>query len=649
MTTISSPAGFFWNDATTPETATDLQSVLTDLQISGAAAEAAASAASTSATAAASAATSATSAASSAVTAVNSAVTSAEATISASVTSATTALSTATATATSAASAASSSASTAATSATTAGTSATAAGTSATAAAASATAAAGSASGASTSATNAATSAASAATSATSASNRVAKAGDSMTGSLFGPQFVQTGTTTPGLQIASTSKLLGNTLVNPSTTSFPTSPDYNSSPLQVKTSIANSTTVVGSNPVAVIWVPTDTATPASGDISGLLVNMAMSTGSSGFRNGINVTMNAAQSGITHADVLPVVGTGTIQVNVGGTDTTQGGSSGIAWGANFVAQALGTATNLSGVVGMELDVVAANGTSMHDKHGLSVIQLPAPSATVAGPQGVIDYAIGVSNGSTAGNPTVTTPAWKNGVLFGMDDGWWPFDTNSAIVHAVPSVDFLTTGTPVGYGVDFIHATFSKYAFRTAGFSVDGSGVTQIGAGVLSPISTGLSIDAKGVIATAVSVAAGGSGYHIGDMLRFGNGGLASITTVSGTTVTSLTVITYPFQVNAAAEPSNPVATTTWSRGTGSGLTVNITWDATRTTLSLNPTGGAVTAGGSVKATGGIAAFGVSPPSSRPSITGSRGSATASVLAQVLTAMAGAGLLIDNTTA
>lgn len=412
-----------------------------------------------------------------------------------------------------------------------------------------------------------------------------------------------------GLTVNNATTLKGQAFLgNGADINFPTSPNYSgTAPLFVKTQLSGTKSIIGMNPISVIWVPVDSAVTSSGNISGLGVNMSMTSGSAGFRNGVNVTMNVNGTGIFDADVLPFVGTGTVQVNVGGVDTTQSGAKGIAWGSNFVAQALGTATNLRGVVGMEIDVVAADGTSMHDKHGISVIQLPAPGATVAGPQGVTDYALGVSNSSNpALSPVITTPAWKAGLLFGLYDGWWPFDTNSAIIQAIPSVDFLTTGMPAGFGIDFIAASFSNSAIRTRGFSVDGSGNTQIGAGVVAPIGTGMSIDASGVIATAAAVSAAGTGYHIGDLIMFDNGGMASVTTVSGTGVTTLTIINYPVEINAAAEPSNPVATTTWSRGTGTGLTLNLTWDASRTTLSLQPSGGPLRGGSGMFAANGSVA-------------------------------------------
>lgn len=53
--------------------------------------------------------------------------------------------------------------------------------------------------------------------------------------------------------------------------------------------------------------------------------------------------------------------------------------------------------------------------------------------------------------------------------------------------------------------------------------------------------------------------------------------------------------------------------------------------------------------SVNDAGGLGVFGVTPPAARPAITGSRGTATATVLASLLTALAATGIITDSTTA
>lgn len=71
-------------------------------------------------------------------------------------------------------------------------------------------------------------------------------------------------------------------------------------------------------------------------------------------------------------------------------------------------------------------------------------------------------------------------------------------------------------------------------------------------------------------------------------------------------------------------------------------------------AISTSGSAVVAGGlsagfAIKAGTGLAAFNQTPPASRPTITGSRGSATAAVLTQLLTALSATGIILDSTTA
>jgi hypothetical protein len=58
-------------------------------------------------------------------------------------------------------------------------------------------------------------------------------------------------------------------------------------------------------------------------------------------------------------------------------------------------------------------------------------------------------------------------------------------------------------------------------------------------------------------------------------------------------------------------------------------------------------GAILGVSTIRALAGIAAFGSSPPASKPNITGSRGSGTATVLEELLQAMQSYGLITDST--
>ena len=67
------------------------------------------------------------------------------------------------------------------------------------------------------------------------------------------------------------------------------------------------------------------------------------------------------------------------------------------------------------------------------------------------------------------------------------------------------------------------------------------------------------------------------------------------------------------------------------------------------IHITNTAGTLSLGGtSMSFTGGFAVWGTTPPSYKPTITGSRSGATATVLEAVLQALQGAGLLTDSTT-
>jgi hypothetical protein len=74
-----------------------------------------------------------------------------------------------------------------------------------------------------------------------------------------------------------------------------------------------------------------------------------------------------------------------------------------------------------------------------------------------------------------------------------------------------------------------------------------------------------------------VAAGGTGYSVGNTISVGNGVVLTVATLTTTAVATVT-ITNPGSIDAAATPpTNPVAQVSTS-GTGTGATFNLTWVA-----------------------------------------------------------------------
>ena len=139
-------------------------------------------------------------------------------------------------------------------------------------------------------------------------------------------------------------------------------------------------------------------------------------------------------------------------NDGGGSGTERGSF---FGLNPVAYAYAAATHIQELAGMEVNVGAQTGSAMVGKVGLSVTQL----ATDAVQGTTTDAAIWVANQSGA-------VGWKDGLLFDATTAA-PF-TSGATVIASRGSNTLTNG------VDFSSFTFTGSAFKSTGFSVDGSG-------------------------------------------------------------------------------------------------------------------------------------------------------------------------------
>jgi hypothetical protein len=198
---------------------------------------------------------------------------------------------------------------------------------------------------------------------------------------------------------------------------------------------------------------------------------------------------------------------------------------------------------------------------------------------------------------------------------------------------------------GFGLDLAYVTFNSYSLRLpGGLTVDGAGVMQLGAGLISSTSNQLRIDAAASVATATTLNAGGANYPTGVIFYFGNGGRGRVLTVDGGgAVLTYNVQQYP-TFNTTSPPAT-LATTVPGAGAGqavlpAGLVLNVTWDATPRSLSLNPSGAATRIGGTV-------GFNNTAPIAKPTVTGAKGSNAA--LASLLAALAAYGLVTDTTTA
>lgn len=149
-------------------------------------------------------------------------------------------------------------------------------------------------------------------------------------------------------------------------------------------------------------------------------------------------------------------------NAGGTSL--GASFGHLWGGLASATLQSGATFWSYCVGMEVDVGVSSGASAAFAQGLKiVIQNHAQAASPTN-----DSLLGMAKTTLSDQP------FANGIMIGMVDGYWPIASNGTMIGTQASV--LATPPPqtAANGVDFSAVTFSGSAFKSTGFSVDGSG-------------------------------------------------------------------------------------------------------------------------------------------------------------------------------
>lgn len=282
----------------------------------------------------------------------------------------------------------------------------------------------------------------------------------------------------------------------------------------------------------------------------------------------------------------------------------------------------TATNYYQVAGGEIDVgIIGAGSSSAIRTGLTIADLSGTAQGFWGDNMLWFY--------TSGN----APAqFRYGIMYG-DSQPWPMDANVGTMFGA-KMSGASAGSKLyltKWGVDLVQVAFPSTGnpydggvLRSNGITIDGAGTIRQGACYHTPGSTGESIDCKGSVGASAATATQGSGYisAANEIFTTQYGGLWSVTTnVSGVPTGT------PIQLSAPAYPSttppaNPVAAISQvPQETGTGLTFNIAWNTTATTLALNPSGGATTVGGSLTAVSYKvgATAGVSCPANTVSLT------------------------------
>jgi hypothetical protein len=154
----------------------------------------------------------------------------------------------------------------------------------------------------------------------------------------------------------------------------------------------------------------------------------------------------------------IAGVVTAQSGDNGSGTGVSTSAGAYFGGGLVAVATNGATNLFNVTGAEFNVAMQTGSSVARK---SLAQFSNRDDDRVQGTGV-DAMLWLYRQAAA------APRWKHGLLFGDPDSLtpFPFDTNSTVMATQPGV--------IGYGIDFSATTVTNAAFKSPGFSVNGTG-------------------------------------------------------------------------------------------------------------------------------------------------------------------------------
>ena len=163
-------------------------------------------------------------------------------------------------------------------------------------------------------------------------------------------------------------------------------------------------------------------------------------------------------------------TATINGTLGGTAGTYAGS---ITGNNTIATLGPNGKYVGGMLGMEIDVAAMAGSSVHYKGGL-LVALQGLDAVESDAAPSIAIGIGLSSDSPA------SPGWSRGISFGSAGGWWPINAGGVMIYADPAA--VAGGPPhtCGTGIDFSAVTFGYAAFVTKGFLINPKGGIDFGA-------------------------------------------------------------------------------------------------------------------------------------------------------------------------
>lgn len=228
-----------------------------------------------------------------------------------------------------------------------------------------------------------------------------------------------------------------------------------------------------------IAVNSDTVDPTTGSgpqgTHGLYVGHTVSAGARGGRTALTGFLN-----ISGAITANATGDGSFYTAAGAlaqASASAGGTAGFGngrgnlFGGNRIARLLNGATLWNSLIGDEITLSAATGSSLYYKNGFQIVL--GNTDAVAGTGGVDSGLMFVQQINGA------SPGWDDGISFGHALGWWPIKSTGTLIGTVASTSGLGPAYAAAYGIDFRAVTFSTAAFASNGFSVDGTGNTTMG--------------------------------------------------------------------------------------------------------------------------------------------------------------------------
>lgn len=305
----------------------------------------------------------------------------------------------------------------------------------------------------------------------------------------------------------------------------------------------------------------------------------VSSSAQGSRIAINGQMKikattANKSSGRNAFYVAVQGDTVAEVTDGGT---YGAGFGSIDGAEFSAILTGTATNWATVYGTEIAAGIEANSSAQFRSGISLSEV----STGVHRGYMFDSAMQIIGG-------LNTPGWGVGISFGHTAHPSGFAADSVYLASTPIVNNSFFHPLVARtGIDFTQTAFTEAAVKTPGFSIGHSGNLSIANADMAQTVDGVTIDIPRQITTAVSLATGGSNIVVGELF-YASGAIVRVDAVSNGIATAVSLIV---PATSASPPVNPVTPTGRS-----GITLptfDFTWEA-RNTLSLNPSGGPITA-------------------------------------------------------